>query len=357
MDELGDYLDRFRGLRVLALGEAMLDRHLCGTSGRLCQDVPVRVVTVACRDEPGGAANTAANARALGAEVACLSVIGDDPEGDALRRLLERQGVDDSGLIAQPGRTTLARSRVTASGRILVRYNQGDTTPCLPAEEDRLIQRLAALWRPCDAVIVSDYDYGVVTPKLLATLVELQRRRRRVLVVDSCRLAVYRAVRPTAVKPNYAELLQLLEESDRPGRGERAGQVSRWAGRVLRLTGAQVVAVTLDKDGAVILERARPPYRISARPRRQVQAAGAGDAYVSALALALAARSDPRAAAELAGAAAAVIVDKQRSGRCTARELARRVSWHAAWPAAGRSSTRPPWPSAWPPAADGAPRS
>lgn len=151
-------VDAFAGLKVLVIGEAVLDVYLEGDTGRLSREAPVPVVDVVRRVEaPGGAANTAANARALVARVSLLSTVGDDVEGDALRRLLTGLGVDCDGVVTEPGRRTLAKHRVVAGGQLLVRYDQGGTGPVAPATERILLDRLADGSSGADAVIVSDY--------------------------------------------------------------------------------------------------------------------------------------------------------------------------------------------------------
>src|SRR5918911_3670862 len=108
----------------------MLDCSREGTTNRLCQEAPVPVVTLACRrDAPGGAGNAAANARALGARVSLLSVVGDDAEGRALRQALEARGVPAGDLLVQRGRRTLSKQRLLSSSQLLVRFDQGDTGP------------------------------------------------------------------------------------------------------------------------------------------------------------------------------------------------------------------------------------
>ena len=120
-------LDAVAGLKVLVIGEAMLDCYLEGFSDRLCQEAPVPVVTVTDRKQvPGGAANTAVNVHTLGGIVTFLSVIGDDWEGAMLRRSLEEQGVSTKYILAQSGRSTLAKQRVMAASQLLVRFDQGN---------------------------------------------------------------------------------------------------------------------------------------------------------------------------------------------------------------------------------------
>ncbi len=223
-------VDAFAGLDVVVIGEAMLDAYIEGTTGRLCREAPVPIVDLdARRDAPGGAANTAVNARALGARVSFLSAIGDDPEGALVRRLLDDRGIEVDGIVVEPSRRTLAKHRVVAGGQLLVRFDQGSTGPVGPTAERAIVERLAGRFARCDAVVVSDYGYGVLTPRVIAALARLQRQRPRVVVVDAKDLASYRDVRPTAIKPNYDEAASLLGLGRREGVG-RGPRRSRHGG-------------------------------------------------------------------------------------------------------------------------------
>src|SRR5438309_2162645 len=161
-------LESLRGTRVLVLGDVMLDAYVSGPTCRLCQEAPVPVVSVSRISEaPGGAANVAANARALGAEVRLLSVVGDDLEGGRLAELLEARGIGTDGLVVQAGRRTLTKTRVMAEDHMLVRFDEGTTSGAPAAAEARLIGILAEAFASCDAVVVSDYGYGVLTPAVV----------------------------------------------------------------------------------------------------------------------------------------------------------------------------------------------
>ena len=315
-------VDAYRSLDVLVVGEAMLDSYLEGTTGRICREAPVPIVDLtARRDVPGGAANTALNATALGAHTRFLSVVGDDCEGELLRRVLAEQGLETEHVVVENGRRTLSKNRVVAAGQLLVRFDQGSKGTVDPSSEAALIGRLRSLWNTCEAVIVSDYGYGILTPRVRATLAQLQRRSPRLLLADSKDLAAYRDVGLTAVKPNYEEALALGGIGDAPRDGSRADWIAAHGERLLERTGAKLAAVTLDTDGAVLLERGRPPYRTYARPAHHSRAAGAGDTFLATLALSLAAGATAPAAADLASAACAVVVSRDGTVACTAAEL------------------------------------
>jgi D-beta-D-heptose 7-phosphate kinase / D-beta-D-heptose 1-phosphate adenosyltransferase len=317
-----ELINAFANLRILVLGDAMLDVYLEGFTDRLCREAPVPVVTLTGQQAaPGGAANTAANVASLGARANLLAVAGDDADGALLRAGLEDRGVDTENLLLSPDRRTLAKRRILAAGQMLVRYDEGSTGPLSPALEEQLRARLVRLFPLSDAVIVSDYGYGVMTPRIVQTLAELQMQMPHVLMVDAKNLAQYRNLAVTAVKPNYSEAAHLLGLSKVEGACARADQVVPYGEQILALTGAQIAAVTLDSEGAMIFERNELPYRTYAQPNPDSHAAGAGDTFASALTLALAAGATTAAAAELASAAAATVVSREGTTCCSAQEL------------------------------------
>jgi D-beta-D-heptose 7-phosphate kinase / D-beta-D-heptose 1-phosphate adenosyltransferase len=312
----------FGGLNVLVIGEAMLDRYLIGTAGMLCREAPVPLVRLTEQvDAPGGAANAATNVRGLGGRVSFLSVVGHDAEGHRLHHLLSERGVDVDSLLAHPQRRTLAKQRVLSGSQLLVRFDQGSTDAVDPATERALLARLVELFPRYDALIISDYGYGILTPRMIAALAKLQARDPRVVVVDSKNLAAYRDVGVTAVKPNYAEALGLLGLPCGDEPGSRAAQIVARSEQLLEITGARLAAITLDTEGAVVVERGGLPYRTYTRPARHSNAVGAGDTFLSALALALAAGADTPAAAEIASAAAAIVVGEDGTATCSADSL------------------------------------
>src|SRR5436305_112802 len=326
MTALLDALAAMPGRRVLVVGEAMLDSYLHGHAERLSREAPVPVVALERRvDSPGGAANSAVNLRALGASVRLVSVIGRDDEADRLRSALLDRGVDDRDLIVAPDRRTLAKQRVLSGGQILVRYDSGTTDPIAADIEDDVIARVQDAATDVDAVLVSDYAYGVVGPRVDAALAVATRGRDVPVVVDARDPARHARLRPTATKPNYAEAVRLLGEQEQSGVGARAQQIVAGAETLHRRTGARIVAVTLDREGAVILEEGRQPYRTYARPTADQQACGAGDTYSSTLTLALAVGAGTTVAAELAAAAAAIVVRRDGTAVCSLADLAATV--------------------------------
>jgi len=313
---LSTRLDAFTGLCAVALGEAMLDSYLHGTSRRRCREGAAPVLDVEWQDDfPGGAANTAANLGALGARVRLLSAIGRDHEGRRLCASLRACGVPTANLYCARGRTTLTKQRLVAEGRLMVRFDRGSTGAIDPIAETWLASRLTAAWQQAQAVVISDYAYGVLTPALVTTLERLQATTPRVLVVDARHPTRYAQVGATVVKPNFAEAAELLEEPLLPA--DRVGWVEAHCDALLARTGAALVAVTLDSEGAIVCCREQGTLRIPALACPECHPVGAGDTFAAALALALAAGAGTEEAMELATVAAGVAVSSPGTARCS----------------------------------------
>lgn len=315
-------VDAFAQMRVLVVGDAILDRWLQGQSTRLCREAPVPVVDLEDRlDVPGGAANTAINLASLGATVTLLGAVGTDPEGAALLTATATAGVDTSAVIRAEERATPTKHRLTAGTQLLLRFDQGSTQPLADQTEQELIHRLPDLLADVDAVVVSDYEAGIRTPAIVGALALWRSRGPCVCTVDARSPAAWHAIRPSAIKPNYEEAASLLGLSIAEPRADRAARVAAMGERLLDLTRAELAAVTLDSDGAVVLERDQPAYRTYAVSTDMPRATGCGDTYTAALTLGLATGAGTIPAAEVASAAAGVVVRKPGTSTCSAAEL------------------------------------
>jgi D-beta-D-heptose 7-phosphate kinase/D-beta-D-heptose 1-phosphate adenosyltransferase len=323
---LHETIERFAELDVLVVGDALLDTYLYGTTTGICREAPVPVVAVERRfAAPGGGANAAVNLAALGARTTFLSVVGDDADAGELCRALRTGGVSADDLLVQDGRRTVSKRRLIADDHMLARFDEGAPQALSVPVEDELLRRLRdRIAAGCDALVVSDYGYGVLTPRVRTLLAELHRGHPRVLVVDARSLDRYRNLDATAVKPNFEELRPFLPDAINHS-ADRVASVLSVADRLPAVLGAQVVAVTLDRDGAVVCERGRPPYRTYTRPISSSRASGAGDSFTSGLALALAAGADVPTAAEVASAAAAVVTGREGTSSCSADDLRQHV--------------------------------
>jgi D-beta-D-heptose 7-phosphate kinase / D-beta-D-heptose 1-phosphate adenosyltransferase len=298
---LPELAGRWRGRRIAVLGDALLDCWLEGTAQRLCREAPVPVVDLDDRSYAcGGAANTAANLAGLGAHPVLVTALGRDQAGEQLRERTVAAGVELRA-VPVPGRRTLVKSRVVADEQVAVRYDEGDSGPLPGPAEDELCATMSALLtEPIDAVVVCDYEAGVLGLRISKWLVA-HRGSLPLLVVDSHQPVRWAPAEPDLVTPSYVEAQRVVpapDEVDRPAWATRNGAALR---KSLR---AGTVAVTLDTDGAVVLSGDETPYRTYTQPAPARRASGAGDSYVAGFTLALLAGSPPQLAAEVAQLAA-----------------------------------------------------
>jgi D-beta-D-heptose 7-phosphate kinase/D-beta-D-heptose 1-phosphate adenosyltransferase len=312
-------VDALAGRRVLVVGDALLDAYLEGGAAGVAREAPVPTVALAGRvDLPGGAANVAANLAALGAEVRLLAAAGADEAGARLRAALRRLGVEDGGLVERPERPTPVKHRLVCGDQVVARFDEAPPRPLGPEAEAALLAALEAALAGAELVVVSDAAGGTVTPGVLARLAALSLP----VVGDAKRPDRLRALRPLAVTPSWDEARPLLPAAGDPAPpADRSARLIAHGEALLAATGARVVAVTLDADGALVLERDRAPHRAFARPAAHERSVGAGDTFLAAFALALAAGVDAPVAAELGCAAAGVAVAKPRTSTCSLPEL------------------------------------
>src|SRR3989344_4142039 len=179
MGHLQKILDRFRGKRVMVIGDSMLDKYVWGEVSRISPEAPVQVVDVQRESyAPGGATNVAMNAAALGARVRMMGITGDDEARKVLLRLLEEGGISVEGMLIEKDKPTTLKMRVMARSQQLLRVDYEKRAHSHPEIEKRLIAAVAESVDGTDAIIISDYAKGVVTKKLMETLLGMARKER-----------------------------------------------------------------------------------------------------------------------------------------------------------------------------------
>ncbi len=278
-------LSLFQGKRVVVIGDLMLDEHIWGTVGRISPEAPVMVVDVDETDyRPGGAANVAANLRALGAEVALLGVVGDDEGGMVLQDRLDQVGIDTAGLVVDPDRPTTRKTRIWASHRHQVVRVDRESRQRIPAKVTRtLIDRIHHAASDIDAVLLSDYDKGVITRDVARTAIKLAATAGKVSVSNPKPRSVecYSRVGVVTLNQSEASAASRVDISD-TGDVERAGLY------LLDLIRASGLVITRGAHGLSVFDGAGGIWHIPAIESEVYDVAGAGDTVVSALTLALA---------------------------------------------------------------------
>ena len=308
----------FPARRVVVLGDAMLDRYLAGPADRVSPEAPVPVVRVEREwDAVGGAANVAANVLSLGARCDVLGVVGQDEAGRAVERFLADMG---GGCHFAPAgsRETTVKTRILARGQQVVRVDRERTAPVSPATRAELAARLGACLPGAHALVLADYDKGVLSPPLIRQAIDAASNLGVPVVADPKRRNFFSFSGAAVIKPNRAEMEAALHESARP-------RDPAWMEAARVRTGAEHLLLTLGADGMSLASPSGTLRRIRARARPVYDVSGAGDTVAAVVAVSLAAGAAPREAVELAAAAAAAGVSRVGVATVTPDEIGARL--------------------------------
>jgi len=295
--------DRFAGLSIWVVGDLMIDEYVSGAVERISPEAPVPVVRAQGSEHRlGGAANVARQIATLGARVSVAGICGEDAAAEQLLRLCAGAGIDTRAVLRLPGRHTTRKLRVVSHSQQLLRLDWEDVQPCTAEVSAQLLTQLAAS-DPPDAIILSDYAKGVLTPE---TIAGIRGARGAVpLVVDPKHRDFARYRGATTVTPNLHELEVAagcsLDVADLAG-------IAAAARTLMASAGLESMVVTLGNHGMLVVPAAGAETAVPAMRHDVYDVTGAGDTAIAVLTLALAARAPLMQAAQLANAAAGVSV-------------------------------------------------
>ena len=313
---LTDRVGSFRGRRVLVIGDVILDRYLWGRATRVSPEAPVLVVDIE-REELrlGGAANVAHNVKALGAVPILVGAVGEDAPGRDLERLLEERIVDATGLVRDVSRRTSLKTRILAHQQQVLRADEETREPLTASVQDDLWDRIARALDRTDAVLISDYGKGVVTPDLLARLLPELAQRSIPSAVDpkEDHFFLYEGV--SVITPNTAEASQAWGKRFR----SEADLIAAGFGLRERLK-ARSVLITRGEEGMSLFTPDGHTH-FPTRARKVFDVTGAGDTVVATIATALASRATLAEACVLANHAAGLVVAQLGTATAGAAEL------------------------------------
>jgi len=310
-------LDAFTGRRVVVIGDLMVDEFVRGDVARISPEAPVPILEVIGRSStPGGAANAAMNVASLGGAPRLVGVVGKDDGAALLARLVTAAGIDASGLVPDPSRPTTQKTRIVARHQQVVRIDQESRAKLDPAITAALAAAARAAMADADACIISDYGKGVVSPELVAAVVDAARARRVPVVVDPKRkdFAAYRGA--TVVTPNLQELEVAVGAPC-----QTTDEVVAAGSRLVEQLGGGAVLVTRGAAGMTLLEPGKAPVHTHARARAVFDVTGAGDTVVGTLALARASGMPMAQGSEIASVAAGLVVSKVGTATVDMHEL------------------------------------
>lgn len=318
LDAITALLPRLAGRRILVVGDVMLDCFVAGEVLRISPESPVPVLSVRKTTRMvGGAGNVVANLAGLGVVPCVIALLGRDDAAGVVSALLRDLGCDVSGLIETDDRPTTVKTRFVSTGHHMLRVDEEDAKPATPALESALTAHAVAMIAGMDAVILSDYGKGVLTPALLRAVIDAANAHNIPVLVDpkGRDYALYRGA--SVVTPNRRELgvaTNMPTDSD--------DDIIAAGRAMLNQSGIAALVATRSEDGMSVLQRGSDDVvHLRANAREVFDVSGAGDTVIATVAAALAAGAVLGDAALLANYAAGVVVGKMGTAAIDRAEL------------------------------------
>ncbi|NTV53468.1 MAG: D-glycero-beta-D-manno-heptose-7-phosphate kinase [Candidatus Firestonebacteria bacterium] len=319
---LKNLIDRFTGKKILVLGDVMLDEYIWGKVSRISPEAPIPVVHVQRENAlPGGAANVANNLKALGGEVFLAGVVGTDEAARRMTKLLNSEGVNTDLLIRDASRPTITKTRVIAHSQQVVRIDRENALPVSPRVVARLLAGIGQQMKKVDAVIISDYNKGLLTEALAQGVIALARQGRKPVTGDPKPENIAKFQGVDLISPNQmeAEKASGIRITDRKSL-HAAGAV------ILEKLHCRAVLITRGEEGMSLFEQGGHVSHIPTVAREVYDVSGAGDTVISTLTLCLAAGGNFREAAVAANCAAGITVAEVGVATTTQKELKKRIA-------------------------------
>lgn len=307
--EIRSLFEKFKGLKVLVIGDVMIDAYVWGKVERISPEAPVPVVRVTAKeDRLGGAANVALNIAALGAEPLICAVAGIDQKGEVLADLLSEKGMSAEGIVYSDERPTTVKTRVISNHQHIVRVDEESHAPLSVKEESAVLERIEALMdsQKPDVVIFEDYNKGLLTANLIEAAVAAAAKRGIPTAVDPKKenFFTYRGV--TLFKPNFKELVEGLKLE--LIKGNKDGLEAAVREMENRLNN-KISLITLSEQG-VYIKADGSHHHLPAHIRKIADVSGAGDTVISVAALCLALGTAPEFMAALSNLAGGLVCEK-----------------------------------------------
>ncbi len=310
-------LDALGTPRVLIVGDLILDRYVTGDVSRISPEAPIPVLAASHEDDRlGGAGNVAANLRAMEAEVAIVGVFGDDGLGRHGRSLFEGIGVEVGGCVVDPDRPTTVKTRLVSGVQQMLRVDWERAHPCSGAVESSLVAGALERVGQSDAVILSDYGKGVLTPTVLRAVIDACKAAGVPVLVDPKGSDYARYAGATLLTPNRKEAEQALGR-----RFASLDDVPQGALELKQVAQLEKSVITLGADGIYFADSDGSTGRVPTQARAVFDVTGAGDTVISHLALALAAGWSLAEAVLLANNAAGIVVGRRGAASVTRSEV------------------------------------
>lgn len=297
-------LQNFKNVRVLVLGDVMLDQYLFGKTERISPEAPVPVVRLFERKfVPGGAGNVAANIKGLGAQVYLFGIVGRDENAENLKKSLEEKSVRTDFLQISPERQTTVKTRVIAESQQICRVDVEDEFDLSSNEEEKIWSGIEEVFEDTDIFVVSDYAKGLITENMITRLITKVNSNGGKILVDPKGKNYLKYKNASIITPNYKESVEAIEYLSR--QMKKDVNLENFAG----MLGLEAFLVTEGERGMTLFENSKT-HKLEATARNVFDVTGAGDTVIAVLAVAAGAGMSFLESAKLANFAAGLSVEQ-----------------------------------------------
>lgn len=314
----------FANLRLVVIGDVMLDRFIWGSVNRISPEAPVPVVQVEKEDfYPGGAANVARNLTPFGTTVDLIGLIGADENGGLLRETLRRNDIGVDHLLETEGFSTISKTRIVARQQQVVRIDREKKTAPTDAQIAEVVRQLKEIAPDLDGVIIEDYGKGLITQALVDAVCEIANEAKLIIAVDPNPTNPLEWRDVTVVKPNRPEAFAEAGIADPHDGADPTTDpaINEVGDRLLEKWDSDHLLVTLGEQGMMLFSEDGDHFHIPTKAKEVFDVSGAGDTAIAVFTLALCAGADPKVAAELSNEASGIVVGKLGTAQVTKEEL------------------------------------
>lgn len=326
--DISSLIESFSKLRLVVIGDVMLDRFIWGNVTRISPEAPVPVVEVSRESVyPGGAANVARNITPFGGKTELIGLIGDDSEGEVLAKTLEDCHIGIDHMLVEKSFSTITKTRVVAQHQQVVRIDREKKQALTDNARNLVLNQLRNVVGEVDGIIIEDYGKGLIDNELVSSVVEIATAGDVVVTVDPNPKNPIDWKGVSTVKPNRSEAFHEAGMQDHSAHLPplEDGDLLQVGSILLKRWDSQYVLITLGEQGMILFSDGGQPYHIPTRAREVFDVSGAGDTAIAVFTMALCAGANALTAADLSNRASGVVVGKLGTAEITKEDLLKAV--------------------------------
>lgn len=310
-------IKNFENISILVIGDLMVDEHIWGEVERISPEAPVPVVNVKkITKVPGGAGNVVNNLSEMGIKTFVCGIVGNDHNGDFLKKFFKNKNVDVQGIFVSDNRPTTVKTRVIAHQQQLCRIDKEISSPIEKDTVKKILKFVEKVIKNVDAIILSDYKKGVLIPEVITNIINIANKNSKIISVDPKVEHFFYYKNVSFITPNHHEASEAVKK--KINSQEDVYKIGKYIMKKLNL---KSLIITQSKDGMTVFAKNKKPVHISTNALQVFDVTGAGDTVISIATASNAAGLDIEKSAILANYAAGIVVGKVGTTTVTKNEL------------------------------------